>query len=57
MITKNEMVAVLAALNTDFDVATKRAAEDVRRAEEREQLNNPLFRRDNRAQASRPRVR
>jgi len=57
MITKNEMVAVLAALTTDFDLATKRAAEDVREAEERDRLSNPLFRPDSSVQRPRPPIR
>lgn len=57
MITKNEMVAVLAALTTDFDLATKRAAEDVRKAEERDRLSNPLFRPDSSVQRPRPPIR
>lgn len=43
MITKNEMVAILAALTTDLDAAAKRAAEDLRQAEERALRNNNRF--------------
>lgn len=34
MVTKNEMVAILAALTTDFDKASREAAADVRKQEE-----------------------
>jgi hypothetical protein len=34
MVTKNEMVAILAALTTDFDKASRRAEEDVRKEEQ-----------------------
>lgn len=55
MITKNEMVAILAALSTDLDAAAKRAAADVRKAEEQARRNNNRFflQRD-RFQGSRP---
>lgn len=58
MITKNEMVAILAALTTDLDAAAKRAAEDVRQAEERARRNKNRFfvQRPQPAQAPRPRV-
>lgn len=58
MITKNEMVAILAALTTDLDAAAKRAAEDVRKAEERALRNNNRFflQRERLSQGSRPRA-
>lgn len=58
MITKNEMVAILAALTTDLDAAAKRAAEDVRKAEERARQNKNRFfiQRDRLVQGSRPRI-
>lgn len=58
MITKNEMVAILAAMTTDLDAAAKRAAEDVRKAEERARLNNNRFflQRDRLAQGARVRM-
>lgn len=34
MVTKNEMVAILAALTTDLDKASRRADEDVRKSEQ-----------------------
>lgn len=58
MITKNEMVAILAAMTTDLDAAAKRAAADVRKAEERAlRRNNRFFvQRDQLIQGSRPRL-
>jgi len=43
MVTKNEMVAILAALTTDFDTATEKAARDVAESERRDQAINDAY--------------